>query len=873
MIVQKDAAFHCVVELGRQGVVQFKDLNQHLGLFQRTFVREVRRCTELERCIRYIEEEINDAGADKHIPPLDSTNTEVIQQREIYDLETKLYELERDLRQFLANEEQIKQNYNDMREFQCVLQKVESFFNVHLEDMAKTELDAEGLDDKVNDLGTPLTPLLERNHETPWFIAGILEAQKRHSFERVLWRACRRTAFVRTAEIDDMFEDPHTGKLYAKSVFIIFFNGQKLQDIVNRVCDGFNAKLYSCPKSSKERRLVEADVTLRLHDLRVVIEETEKQKFILLSTAASQLPEWARTVHLQKCVYHALNLFTFDTSGNFFVAECWLPERELDAVFQTLQRGVDKAGSSIRPIINVVENSETPPTFNRTNKFTRVFQNIVDSYGVASYREVNPAPFTIITFPFLFGIMFGDFGHGLIMALAGLTFIYFEKRINAAKIKDEIFNTFYDGRFIIILMGVFSMYAGIIYNDVFAKSVNIFGSRWEPPGYDQYVIGNMTKLELANKIEVDPKDAFKKVYGPYPIGVDPVWILANNRLNFLNSMKMKASVVIGITQMTFGVILSFMNAAFFKSKVDIFTQCIPQLIFLSSIFIYLCGQIFAKWIFFWVEPARVFSLYYPGSHCAPSLLVGLINMFMFKQRAVGFTDSEGNEIKNCHLSYWYPNQKELEHTLVIVALLMIPIMLFGKPLFWLLSRKKNQKRRVETRRPTNVSVRIKMGAGEEAELISELPETPKIRHKSESMSARSEHEQKEFGDVMVHQSIHTIEFVLGCISHTASYLRLWALSLAHAQLSEVLWEFVLHKGLSVDHGVLGAAVLAVMWFIFFLLTVAVLVLMEGLSAFLHALRLHWVEFQSKFYEGAGSPFQPLYFKASLRKLCAESLYY
>ncbi len=49
----------------------------------------------------------------------------------------------------------------------------------------------------------------------------------------------------------------------------------------------------------------------------------------------------------------------------------------------------------------------------------------------------------------------------------------------------------------------------------------------------------------------------------------------------------------------------------------------------------------------------------------------------------------------------------------------------------------------------------------------------------------------KFSDIFVKQTIEVFEYVLGTISNTASYLRLWALSLAHVQLSQVFFEMTL----------------------------------------------------------------------------------
>jgi len=54
----------------------------------------------------------------------------------------------------------------------------------------------------------------------------------------------------------------------------------------------------------------------------------------------------------------------------------------------------------MEPIVTIVETDDVPPTFHETNKFTKVFQTIIDAYGMATYREVNPGHFLFLSLIF-----------------------------------------------------------------------------------------------------------------------------------------------------------------------------------------------------------------------------------------------------------------------------------------------------------------------------------------------------------------------------------------------------------------------------------------------------------------------------------------
>lgn len=87
-------------------------------------------------------------------------------------------------------------------------------------------------------------------------------------------------------------------------------------------------------------------------------------------------------------------------------------------------------------------------------------------------------------------------------------------------------------------------------------------------------------------------------------------------------------------------------------------------------------MMFMKWILY--GPYNTDDLY--GTSCAPSVLIFFINMMLFKNQ---------KPPENCK-EFMFAEQETLQRVLVVMSLLCIPVMLFGKPTYIFLTRKKNK---------------------------------------------------------------------------------------------------------------------------------------------------------------------------------------
>ena len=711
--------------------------------------------------------------------------------------------------------------------------------------------------------------IIRENQYEP--ITGLCYAYDELRMKRMIFRVSRDKVLCTffDAEFPDEFKPKEPMK-----IFVMFC--PKIDYLIAKmlkVCD-----VYNCPRFDIPDNYV-GHVMEILPDISEKILEHKNYLFEAKKTLKSHLEDYIlikKKLKLYKIYFRKeklifLNLSKCNCSDNFIDGEVWV----LKNTFDNLKRELDNGDDDI-VFIDVKDYGMPRPTYISVNDFTYPFQEIVNQYGIPNYHEINPGYFTIITFPFLFGIMFGDMGHGLILLLISIYLFYLANKgrrsnvINSDVLPENIEQNILDSkedsmlkscvqfRYFFLICSIFAIFCGLIYNEFFAISLDFFGTC-----YNEEKDGKL----ILNKTVIDEDNVKKCVY---PIGLDPSWLGTQNELTFTNSLKMKLSIIVGVIHMLLGIAIKGVNFYNSKKYNAFIFEFLPQFLFMFILFGYLIFMIFYKWG----------TDYDADTEKAPSLLSIMINM------AVKFGEVEGEPLFN---SFFGLSQEAINILIIFICLILIPLMLFVKPIYFYLKKSSTKgisfrndnglienenknddilninddinQNNIDNEENLNNSGEYSLSLSQESilksnEHYSKLYSIQKKKYKAEAK------ERFQFIEIFIGQLIDVIEYVLGTVSNTASYLRLWALSLAHTALSHVFIEKTFVEYIQNDKTNFISSIIGVsIYFLVFLAaTVFILIFMDAMECILHTLRLHWVEFQNKFFKGDGYLFQPFSFK-------------
>ena len=666
---------------------------------------------------------------------------------------------------------------------------------------------------------------------------GVIRADDEIKMNRMILRMGRGRAIATFFDMDipQYISYNVLKKKDEKKIFIVIFPTEAKEYLMKKmlqICDILSASHYIPPENeTKEEILRNLEKKIRDKRQYIIESKTSIKKFLKKFSGNEDKPARMDLLRLyskkEKMIYTNLNKCII--RDNFVDGEVWVLEEKKDILISLLNSGVSKDEmKSLGTFIEINENVLKRPTYIPTNEFTYAFQEIVNTYGVPRYREINPAIFNIVFFPFLFGVMFGDIGHGLIIFLFAMYLVYYNEDINKKEGKSPL-KLLTKFRYFLLLLSVCSIYCGLLYNEFMSVPLSMHDTCYE-------------------RDRIETKFANKKDGCNFPFGMDPKWFVAENQLTFFNSFKMKFSVVIGVIHMMLGIFLKGLNDNYYKNIYGIIFEFFPQFIFMAVLLGYMVVLIFIKW-----------STYFYDTSRAPSIITHLINLAI-KGGSVENMPLWGNQIQGTGRY-----QQENFHAVIIAILvILIPVMILPKPFldYKKYKKKKDQKLLQEINNNNNNINEDNFGEDDKG---SNGP-LQDNNYYSEEIS--NEHERnKSFVDFFIGQVIYSIEFILGTVSNTASYLRLWALSLAHAELSKVFFEKTLKQNISDGdyYFGLGFVLIFVGYFVLANMTIFVLIGMDFMECFLHTLRLHWVEFQNKFYYADGYLFQPYSFKRIIQE--------
>jgi V/A-type H+/Na+-transporting ATPase subunit I len=308
-----------------------------------------------------------------------------------------------------------------------------------------------------------------------------------------------------------------------ESIFTCLAASKKHQTDIEKIMRTYHAEIFQIPEELPH------DVNEALKEVNKQIKEnSDKEKAIcnslnkLGNQNKTKLFAWRETSENILALLNAERKIL--QSGRLATIKGFVPQKRFNELREKVNGKVD---GKVLVLTNEVAAAEDPPTKICHNRFVKPFEELTRLYGLPHYEEFDPTPFMAISFPILFGLMFGDMGHGLILLVGGLAMFFLIKGNQGIK----------NVCWIMATCGLAAIVAGALYGEFFGKAL----------------------------------------LSPFPLWFDP-FSPSTNVFSFLIF-----ALIIGVVQILSGLVLDMANFAIKHDFVNAIFLSIPRIAF------YLCA--------------------------------------------------------------------------------------------------------------------------------------------------------------------------------------------------------------------------------------------------------------------------------------------
>jgi V/A-type H+-transporting ATPase subunit I len=228
-----------------------------------------------------------------------------------------------------------------------------------------------------------------------------------------------------------------------------------------------------------------------------------------------------------------------------YVIEGWVPSSELERTENAVKSASGGYYSIVFPPLtskgHESDRGKLPPTLLKNPRPVKVFESLTKAFGIPNYHEIDPTIFWLFSFPIIFGLMFGDIGHGALLFAGGVLLFYVKKKgVKISGAFGQIVNYPFSGAPLLLMCGITSIIIGFLYGEAFGSEK----------------LYSMLVQSLG----------FRVIWteGPAPVIKDVIEPITGRNIYWFSPWHhpmslLKYSIYIGMIQISFGLILSVIN--------------------------------------------------------------------------------------------------------------------------------------------------------------------------------------------------------------------------------------------------------------------------------------------------------------------------